>query len=168
MAAQTFEYDARGRLVTQTLGQATTRYSWAPTGRLQSVTQHNGHQVSYSYDAAQRLTGAVDNRGNSVAYTLDGMGNKTREEVKDPTGAIAQVTARTINHLNKVAAIQGASGQTTQIGYDANGEAVSQTDPLNQTTGLICVGRPNASRVMVATWPRASVWRTTRPFASRS
>ncbi len=146
VAAQTFEYDARGRLVTQTLGQATTRYSWAPTGRLQSVTQHNGHQVSYSYDAAQRLTGAVDNRGNSVAYTLDGMGNKTREEVKDPTGAIAQVTARTINHLNKVAAIQGASGQTTQIGYDANGEAVSQTDPLNQTTRQTMDGlkRPTA------------------------
>ncbi len=147
VAAQTFEYDARARLITQALGQATTRYSWALTGQLQSVTQHNGHQVSYSYDAAQRLTGAADNRGNSVAYTLDGMGNKTREEVKDPTGAIAQVTARTINHLNKVAAIQGASGQTTQIGYDANGEPISQTDPLNQTTrqSLDGLKRPTAT-----------------------
>jgi YD repeat-containing protein len=55
--------------------------------------------------------------------------------------------ARVINNLNKVAAIQGAAGQTTQLGYDANGEAISQTDPLNQTTRQTLDGlrRPTAT-----------------------
>lgn len=147
LAVQTYEYDSRGRLVTHVVGPLTTRYSYTATGQLQSVTQPNGHVVTYSYDAAQRLTGAADNRGNSVAYTLDAMGNKVREEVKDASGAIAQVTARTISQLNKVAAIQGATGQTTHIGYDANGEPVSQTDPLNQTTRQTLDGlrRPTAT-----------------------
>ena len=67
-------------------------------------------------------------------YTLDAAGNRIREEVKDASGVIALVTARIINSLNKVAAIQGSVGQTTQLAYDANGEPIAQTDPLNQTT----------------------------------
>ena len=107
----------------------------------------NGLQVSYSYDAAQRLIAATDNRGNSVHYTLDAAGNRVREEVKDATGAIALVTSRVINSLNKVAAIQGSVGQTTQLAYDANGEPVAQTDPLNQTTRQTLDGlrRPTAT-----------------------
>jgi RHS repeat-associated protein len=127
-------YDARGRVISQTSGADNVAYSYTPAGQIAGMVQSDGLQVSYQYDAAQRLTGASDNRGNSVQYTLDAMGNRTREEVRDATGAIALVTARVINNLNKVAAIQGASGQTTQLGYDANGELTSQTDPLNQTT----------------------------------
>jgi RHS repeat-associated protein len=109
-------------------------WSYTPTGQLASATLPSGYQVSYSYDAAQRLVGASDNRGATIGYTLDGAGNRVREEVKDATGAIALVTGRVINSLNKVAAVQGATGQTTALAYDANGEPVAQTDPLNQTT----------------------------------
>jgi RHS repeat-associated protein len=127
-------YDARGRVISQTSGADSVVYSYTPAGQIAGLVQSDGLQVTYQYDAAQRLTGASDNRGNSVHYTLDAMGNRTREEVRDASGAIALVTARVINNLNKVAALQGAAGQTTQLGYDANGEPISQTDPLNQTT----------------------------------
>lgn len=130
----TYSYDARGRLLSQTRGGETTTYAYTPTGNLASVTLPNGYAVSYGYDLADRLISAQDNRGASITYTLDAAGNRTREEVKDAAGNIALATSRTINALNKVAAIQGAQGQTTQIGYDANGHAISQTDPLNQTT----------------------------------
>ncbi|NPC59189.1 RHS repeat-associated core domain-containing protein [Caenimonas soli] len=129
-----YRYDARGRLVSQNRGGEISTFGYTPAGQLASASLPNGFQTSYSYDAAQRLIAATDNRGNSVNYTLDAMGNRIREEVKDATGNIALVTARVINSLNKVAAIQGSVGQTTQLAYDANGEPIAQTDPLNQTT----------------------------------
>jgi YD repeat-containing protein len=130
----TYSYDARGRLTAQNRGGEVSSFSYLPTGQLASASLPNGVQVSYSYDAAQRLVGASDGRGNSVSHVVDGLGNRLREEVKDANGNIALVTSRVINSLNKVAAIQGSAGQTTQLAYDANGEPVSSTDPLNQTT----------------------------------
>lgn len=129
-----YGYDARGRLVSHSRGEEVSGFAYTPSGQLSRATLPNGYQVSYSYDAAQRLTGATDNRGNSVTYTLDDAGNRLREEVKDASGAIALVTGRIINNLNKVAAVQGSVGQTTAFAYDANGDLVSHTDPLNQTT----------------------------------
>ncbi len=129
-----YSYDARGRILTQVTGGEATRYSWTPNGQIASVSFPGGYQASYSYDAAQRLIAASDNRLNQVSYTLDAAGNRIREEVKDSSGTIAWVTSRVINSLNQLSAIQGATGQSTQIGYDANGEVISGTDPLNQTT----------------------------------
>jgi RHS repeat-associated protein len=142
-----YSYDARGRLLTASRGGETSSYSYTPHGLLASATLPNGYQVGYSYDNAQRLVAATDNRGASIAYTLDNAGNRIREEVKDGAGNIALATSRVINNLNRVAAVQGAQGQTTQIGYDANGEPVNQTDPLNQTTrqGLDGLRRPTAT-----------------------
>ena len=134
-------YDARGRLTQSVRGgnlalalQQKTVYTFTLTGQVASALLPNGYQVTYSYDAAQRLTGALDNRGNRISYTLDAMGNRVREEVKDASNQIALVTSRIINSLNRVSAIQGSVGQTTQLSYDANGEPVQSTDPLNQTT----------------------------------
>lgn len=129
-----YSYDARGRLVLQNVGSEVSAFGYTPAGQLASATLPNGLQVMYSYDAAQRLIAASDNRGNSISYTLDAMGNRIGEQVKDANGNIALATGRVINSLNRVAAIQGAQGQTTSLGYDANGEPVSTTDPLNQTT----------------------------------
>ncbi|TWO70301.1 hypothetical protein FN976_15015 [Caenimonas sedimenti] len=128
-----YSYDARGRLTgIQRAGEASA-YGYNATGQLTSSTLPDGYQVTYAYDAAQRLTGATDNRGNTVSYTLDAAGNRTREEVKDASGAIAWATTRTINALSRLDAVQTASGRST-FGYDANGELVRQTDPLNQST----------------------------------
>ena len=136
-----FNYDPRGRVL-QTIRSNTgataategTTYTHTPSSQLASAILPSGYAVAYTYDAAQRLTGATDNRNNRISYTLDAMGNRVREEVKDPGGAIAQLTTRTINTLNRVASTSGAANQTSQYGYDANGEPISSTDPLNQTT----------------------------------
>jgi RHS repeat-associated protein len=145
--ATSFTWDTRGRLASQSTGGETTAYSYTPAGLLSQVTMPSGQQVSYTYDAAGRLIAAADNRGASVQYTLDAAGNRIREEIRDATGAIALVTARAINSLGQLQAIQGASGQSTSIGYDANGQPVSQTDPLNQTTrqSLDGLRRPTAT-----------------------
>jgi len=149
LAAQVNRYDARGRLTAQSTASGDTRYGWSATGQLASITEPQGYKVSYQYDAAQRLIAAADNRGNSVQYTLDAAGNRVREEIRDGSGAIAQVTSRAINSLNQVSAVTGAAG-TTQIGYDANGQPISETDPLNQSTRQTLDG---LGRVTATTFP---------------
>ena len=138
--ATTYSYDARGRVTGQVRGGEASSFSYTATGDLATALLPNSYQVNYAYDAAQRLVGAVDNRGATIVYTLDGSGNRVHEEVRDGSGAIALATSRVINSLNKVAALQGAAGQTTALVYDANGEPVAQTDPLNQPTRQVLDG----------------------------
>ena len=136
--ASSYTNDARGRLLTSTTGSGAaveaTAYTYHPTGQLATAVLPSGYSAAYTYDAAQRLVAAVDNRGNRIDYTLDAMGNRLREEVKDPGGNIALLTRRVVNQLNRVSSLQTAQNQTTNIGFDLNGDAISQTDPLNQTT----------------------------------
>ena len=150
--ASSYTYDARGRLLSSATGSGAaleaTAYTYHPTGQLATAVLPSGYSAAYTYDAAQRLVAAVDNRGNRIDYTLDAMGNRVREEVKDPGGNIALLTRRVVNQLNRVSNLQSASNQTTNIGFDLNGEAISQTDPLNQTTAQTLDGlrRPVATR----------------------
>ncbi|RYG14866.1 MAG: RHS repeat protein [Burkholderiales bacterium] len=130
----TFAYDARGRLSEESAAGEITRYGYTPAGQVSAVKFANGYSVVYAYDAARRLIAVIDNRGNAVRYTLDSAGNRIREEVKDRSGTLASVTSRVIDSMNRVTAVQNATGQTTQFSYDANGAAVATTDPLNQTT----------------------------------
>jgi RHS repeat-associated protein len=146
----TYAYDQRGRITSISAAGETTRYSYTASGQLESATLPNGYSVSYQYDAAQRLIASTDNRGNRTSYTLDGMGNRVREQISDASNNIAYATSLVVNSLNRVSAItsgQGASQGTTQYGFDANGQAVSQTDPLSQTTTqtLDALRRPTAT-----------------------
>jgi YD repeat-containing protein len=82
-------------------GQTTT-YEYWPTGLLKKVTQPDGGWVAYGYDDAHRLTDVSDNLGNSVHYTLDNSGNRTKEETKDPSGALALQLSRVMDALSRV------------------------------------------------------------------
>jgi RHS repeat-associated protein len=157
-----YSYDLSGRItqISQSGSGITpevTRYSYTAAGQLASATLPDGYQASYSYDAAQRLVGISDNRGNTTSYTLDGMGNRIREELKDPGGSIAWATSRVVNSLNRVSSIANAQGQSTQFGFDANGQAVRQTDPLGHSSSqtLDALRRPVAT-----TLPDSSSTRT--------
>ncbi|WP_194792834.1 RHS repeat-associated core domain-containing protein [Caenimonas koreensis] len=129
-----FAYDARGRLYSTVHNGEATTFTYTPTGQVASATLPNGYRIDYSYDAAHRLYYAADNRGAAVLYTLDSSGNRVGEQVSDINGTIALNTARVINALNQVAAIQGGQGQSTTFSYDANGEPKDTTDPLQHTT----------------------------------
>uniref|UniRef100_UPI001404DA6F RHS repeat protein n=1 Tax=Variovorax sp. GV025 TaxID=3450240 RepID=UPI001404DA6F len=129
-----YAWDARDRLVTQTVGGLTTSFSYKVYGAVETVTLPTGLVLNYSYDAAHRLTGWSNNRGESGTYTLDGMGNRTTEQVKDSAGGVAWTMARTVNSINRVSTETEGSNQTSAFGYDANGELTSYTNGLNQTT----------------------------------
>ncbi|SDZ71236.1 RHS repeat-associated core domain-containing protein [Variovorax sp. YR266] len=130
----TYTYDARDRLLTKNIGGQTTTLTYRPYGTVETITLPTGLVLTYSYDAAHRLTGWSNNRGESGTYTLDGMGNRTAEQIKDSAGNVAWNTARTINNINRLSAKTEGPNQASSFGYDANGELITATNGLNQST----------------------------------
>jgi RHS repeat-associated protein len=145
----TYTYDARDRLLTQIVGgQQTTTLTYKPYGSVETIMLPTGLMLTYTYDPAHRLTGWSNNRGESGSFTLDGMGNRTAEQIKDSSGAVAWNAARTINNINRVSGKTEGSNQTSSFGYDANGELTRSTNGLNQSTQL---GLDNLRRVASVT-----------------
>ncbi|QNK66859.1 RHS repeat-associated core domain-containing protein [Variovorax sp. PAMC26660] len=130
----TYTYDARDRLLIQTIGGQTSTLTYKAYGTVETITLPTGLVLAYTYDAAHRLTGWSNNRGESGTYTLDGIGNRTTEQIKDGTGSIAWKAARTINYLNRLSGKTEGPNQTSTFGYDANGELTRNTNGLNQST----------------------------------
>jgi RHS repeat-associated protein len=136
----TLTYDLRQRLTSRTVGSEVTSFDYWPTGLLKKATLPDGSYLSYSYDAAHRLTGIADSEGNRVAYTLDAMGNRTAEELFDPSNVLTQTRTRVFNTLNRLWKELGAAGTasvTTTFGYDDNGNQTTINAPLgrNSTQG---------------------------------
>jgi len=145
----TYTYDARDRLLTQIVGgQQTTTLTYKPYGSVETITLPTGLVLTYTYDPAHRLTGWSNNRGESGSFTLDGMGNRTAEQIKDSSGAVAWNIARSMTYLNRVYAITEGPNQTSSFSYDANGDLTRSTNGLNQSTQL---GRDLLRRVASVT-----------------
>jgi YD repeat-containing protein len=130
----TLTYDLRQRLTSRTVGGETTTYTYDGVGQLLKVTLPDGSHTTYTYDPAHRLTGIADALGNRITYTLDAIGNRTKEDVKDPAGQLARTRSRIYDALSRLAQDIGAQGQATRYEYDANGNRTKTTDPLNQVT----------------------------------
>ncbi|SDZ69921.1 RHS repeat-associated core domain-containing protein [Variovorax sp. YR266] len=144
----TYTYDLRDRLLTQSVGGLTTTLTYKPYGTVETVTLPAGLVLTYTYDAAHRLTGWSNNRGESGTYTLDGMGNRTAEQIKDSAGHVAWSVARTVNNINRLSSKTEGPNQSNTFGYDANGELISSTNGLNQSTNY---GLDNLRRVKAVT-----------------
>lgn len=144
----TYTYDARDRLLIQATGGQTTTLTYKPYGTVETITLSTGLVLTYIYDAAHRLTGWSNNRGESSTYTLDGMGNRTAEQIKDGAGNVAWSAAGTINNINRLSAKTEGPNQSSAFGYDANGELITATNGLSQSTNY---GLDNLRRVKAVT-----------------
>jgi RHS repeat-associated protein len=127
-------YDARGRLLSRTVGSETTAFEYDGVGQLKKVILPDASFVSYTYDAAHRLNQIQDHLGNRIVYTLDSIGNRTREEVYFPNGTLAQTHSRSFDALNRLAQDISALNQTTTYSYDSQGNLKTVTDPLGRVT----------------------------------
>jgi YD repeat-containing protein len=130
----TLVYDVRRRLIERAVGAESTLYDYDDAGQLTRVTLPDASFLSYTYDAAHRLTQIEDNLGNRITYSLDAMGNRTLEEMRDPPSQLAQKRSREFSNLNRLFKELGATSQTTEYGYDNQGNVVSIKDPLNRVT----------------------------------
>ena len=133
----TLAYDTRQRLTSRTIGSEPTTFEYWPTGLLKKVTLPDSSYLLYSYDAAHRLTRIDDGTGNYVVYTLDAMGNRTAENVYDPTSFLTRTHSRIFNGLNQLwkdLTAAGTTAQTTVFGYDNNGNQTTINAPLTRNT----------------------------------
>ncbi len=127
-------YDEQGRLTSRTVGNESSTYNWDSAGLLTQITLPDGRTLTYSYDAGHQLTAITDAEGNHLVYTLDAMGNRIREDVKDPLGQLAQTRSRVYDPLSRLAQDIGGQGQVTRYEYDPNGNQTKVTDPLGHST----------------------------------
>jgi len=132
----TLVYDVRQRLLSRTVGTEITGYQYDNIGQLKKITFPDNSFLSYTYDAAHRLTDMADNLGNRVHYTLDAMGNRTKEELFDPSNNLARTQQREFDALSRLWKDTGAQSQTMQYQYDAQGNLKQITDPLLHATNF--------------------------------
>ena len=130
----TLTYDSRQRLTSRSVGSEVTFYDYDGVGQVATVTLPDGSFLTYGYDSAHRLTSITDSQGNRIAYTLDAMGNRTAEQVFDPANTLAQTRTRVFSNLNRLFQELGSLNQTTEYGYDSQGNVTSVKDPLNRVT----------------------------------
>jgi RHS repeat-associated protein len=133
----TLTYDARQHLISRQVGTETTSFEYWPTGQLKKMTLPDASYLFYTYDAAHRLTQVSDGVGNSIDYTLDAMGNRTAENVYDPSNTLHRTHSRVFNTLNQLYQDVNAAGTaavTTTFGYDNNGNQTSIAAPLSRNT----------------------------------
>ena len=131
-----FQYDLRGKLITSTVGLEVTAYSYDAAGQLIKLTLPDASTIAYSYDNAHRLVSMADTLGNHISYTLDKMGNRLSTQTLDPANTLTSKRSQVFDGLSRLTKTLGAQNQTAQYGYDANGNAASVTDPLNNKTAL--------------------------------
>ena len=127
-------YDARERLISRNVDGQATAFDYDGAGNLLRTTLPNGVFLRYTYDAAHRPIALEDNLGNRIDYTLDALGNRIREDVKDPGGALSRTRSRVYDEMNRLVQEIGDEHQTTLYAYDANGNPVSTTDPNGNPT----------------------------------
>ncbi|MGH8454303.1 MAG: hypothetical protein ACRESW_07105, partial [Nevskiales bacterium] len=127
-------YDLRQRLLTRTVAGATTSFDYDDVGNLTRLTLPTGGFLSYSYDTTHRLTDIQDNQGNKIHYTLDAAGNRTKEEVFDPSNVLKRQLRQEYDNQSRLKKILGANGQVTEYGYDNDGNRTSSTEATSFTT----------------------------------
>jgi RHS repeat-associated protein len=134
----TLTYDLRQHLTSRQVGTETTTFDYWPTGLLKKVTLPDSSYLLYSYDGAHRLTQVSDGLGNAIDYTLDAMGNRTAENLYDPSNVLHRTHTRVFNTLNQLYQDVNAAGTaavTTTFGYDNYGNQTSLAAPLARNTG---------------------------------
>jgi YD repeat-containing protein len=150
-------YDSQGRVASQQDGRgATTWFNYQLNNdgtRTTTVTDRNGKNTVYSFDANLLLvkkvnpTGAFeqwsyDSNGDTAIYinpngqgTFYGYDNNGNVRwVTDPAN---QVIGRTYDYLNRLTTVADPAGQVTSYTYDTNNNIVQVADPLNNVTTFV-------------------------------
>jgi RHS repeat-associated protein len=127
-------FDARSRMLTQTVDGGTTTYVYDARGLLTSKAFPDGSSEATLYDATYRVIGKDLSNGEKLRYTLDSAGRTIKTETFDAQNILATTTTTGYDGLNRVTWRKDAQGKTTSYTYDANGNVTAVTDPNNFTT----------------------------------
>ena len=122
-----YEYDAAGRLVTETdYNGAATRYAYDPAGQLVRQVNACGQETGFAYDQLGNLTGrSADGAVTAFGYDAAGRLVHARNpdaEIRFDRDMLGRVTAETCD------------GRTTRSEYDAVGRVIRRVTPSGAAT----------------------------------
>ncbi len=105
----TFTYDARGLMATNTVPSGQTiAYSYDEAGNVATITTSAG-TTSFSYDQLNRLSSVTDSSGGVSTYGYDEVGN--RSWLVYPNRTRTDYTYDALNRLTRLATTNTGSGQ---------------------------------------------------------
>jgi YD repeat-containing protein len=105
----TLSYDKEGQISTVNTGGRITAYTYQRNGWLSSKTSPDGMVLKFSYDGAGQLTSVTDGYGSTVRYQLSTGGAVVTEQVFDTNKALFQAISRSVDDLNRLTKVSGAS-----------------------------------------------------------
>jgi RHS repeat-associated protein len=125
----TFEYDQRGRLVEQAVGERSTSFGYGSEGRgrVTAITAADGKQTRYEYDLLGRVTKVIYPDGHAVISHYDDNGNQTKLVVPTPADHHS-----TFNAINRVISEATPLGETTRYEYDRDRRLTAVQLPSGQ------------------------------------
>lgn len=127
-------YDARGNVLSETVGSATNTYSYNASGDLLQATFANGYQLTMTYDAAHRLISITDNHGGSETFTLDDTTSIATSQSIYQSSNLVSVRNKVLDVLGRTTKSWRASSTTlTSYSYNGNDDVTSFTDPNGYT-----------------------------------
>ncbi|MEU6278871.1 DNRLRE domain-containing protein [Streptomyces sp. NPDC047028] len=146
--AETFGYDAAGRLTSASAPGGTDTFSYDDRGDLLSSDGPSG-TATFSYDEEGRLTGRTDAAGHT-AFGYDTAG-RLRTAADPLTGTTQTYGYDTASRLDTVT--YGATGATRSVGHDTLDRVTSDTtkSPSGTTTASVSYGYDKASDLKTRT-----------------
>jgi len=139
------------------VGKGTSRYGYDAFSRLVWSEDGAGNRMTYTYNAwdqlvrtdlpggnnafsavvyddINRTVQTTDPEGNVSKGIFDLLGRTTRQEARDPSGALVSKMDYTYDFMGNVLTQVDGRGSITSFAYDVLSRLVAVTDPENQTT----------------------------------
>jgi RHS repeat-associated protein len=124
--SKTMTYDARSRIKTETVGNATNYYNYDLAGNLLNTTFANGLTLTFTYDHSHRLTSVSDNNGNSQLYVLDSDNDQPTNITIKNNNVLNNVTNQVFDKLGRLNKLYRSNvNEYRQFSYDDNNNVVT-------------------------------------------
>ena len=125
----TYNYDDVGNLLSQTVGNATTRFEYDAAGLIIKETNPNGYYKTIKYNAIDLPIEELESNGAKTTYSYDKKGNLLH--IIDPNG---KITYYSYDREGKLVSLTDARGHKTSFYYNLSGNLYATQDPLFNTT----------------------------------
>jgi RHS repeat-associated protein len=125
----THQLDAHGNMLSTTMGDMTTQYTYTSQGQIATTTDPVNNVTTNTYDQFGRLTMVTYADGSTKQYKYDAAGNQIAVIDENNHETDTQYDA-----MNRVILVTDALGDKTRYTYDLAGNLIGQTDARNNTT----------------------------------